>query len=61
MERPTIKSFVYEVKPFFLASIGIYAMAQHHSPMVGKLASLLLVGCAVSILYMRARYRGLLR
>ena len=59
--RTVLNTIFYESKPFTLAALGIYALSQPHVALFGKLAGVMVLGCAFSIFYMRARYRGLLR
>jgi hypothetical protein len=58
LKHTPLRIVYYEGKPFVCALAGAYFMAQAG---LGKYAGLVLFGCGVSILYMRARYRGLIR
>lgn len=56
-----LRNIYYEAKPFICAGFGLYATSLHTLGGLGKMAGLVLVGCGIAILYMRARYRGLIR
>lgn len=61
MGHSPLQKFFYEAKPFMVAGLGLYASTFQYMGTVGKLASMILLACGISILYMRARYRGLIR
>ncbi|MGE0762343.1 MAG: hypothetical protein AB7N80_03595 [Bdellovibrionales bacterium] len=56
-----LSSFYYEGKPFICAAFGLYAVSLHAAGPVAKVAGVVLLGCSIAIIYMRARYRGLIR
>ncbi len=56
----TIRSAYYEFKPYLCTIIGIYGMQLQGAAFLAKAAGLTLVGCGITIFYMRARYRGLM-
>lgn len=61
MDNLNVKNLVYELKPVAVAAMGLYTMSIQSIGPVGKLAGLILLGCGIAIVYMRARYRGLIR
>lgn len=61
MTHSPIRNLYYEAKPFVCVGLGLYAVSLHYTGGFGKVASLVLIGCSVAIIYMRARYRGLIR
>ncbi len=61
INRNPIKSFIYEVKPFFFIALAAYFANVQHVAFIGKILMVVLVGASCSIIYMRARNRGLLR
>lgn len=56
----SIRSAYYEFKPYLCTLIGVYGLQLHGAGFLAKAAGLTLVGCGVTIFYMRARYRGLM-
>jgi hypothetical protein len=61
MDHSPIRNLYYEAKPFMVSGLGLYATTIHYMGAFGKIASLVLIACGFSILYMRGRYRGLIR
>ena len=62
MPRPTsLESFYYEFKPYIIVLLGVYGLSLGHHSYTAKFAGLTLLACSGAILYMRARYRGLIR
>lgn len=52
---------IYEVKPFAVAGLAIYVSKMRELGAYGKCATLILLGCSVAIVYMRARSRGAIK
>lgn len=55
------EAVTYEGKPFVCTAFGIYALSMTGAGPLVKIAGLVLLCCAGFIMYMRARYRGLIR
>jgi hypothetical protein len=56
-----VRNLGYEAKPFLVGVAGLYALSLHHLGTFPKLGGLVLLICGAAILYMRAKYRGLIR
>lgn len=58
-----IESLVYELKPFVIAAAGFAGAVyfSQHGSSVGKYFSITLMGCGLSILYWRAKDRGVIQ
>lgn len=61
MLRLSFRSAYYEFKPYILGLLGLYGLSLGHTVYFAKFAGLTLISCSILILYMRARYRGLIR
>ena len=61
MESFNVRNLYYETKPLIIAAAGLYTLSLHALGPIGKMAGFILLSCGIAIIYMRARYRGLIR
>lgn len=61
MLRLSFRNIYYEFKPYILSALGLYGLSLGHSSYLAKFAGLTLISLSILIIYMRARYRGLIR